>query len=118
MLKSFAISALLALGVSGCASTSGRPQSAQPDRAILYRDSVNVIMSEGSLCVGNRPGRAHEWTGRLSGCPYLYVYDVRGASDTAPPRRVLQKQTGDAAQAPVRVSVTDDKGQSTVFAAP
>lgn len=116
MIRAFAIPMLLS--VAACAATPGGPGAAQPDRAILYRDSVNVIMSEGSLCVGLRPGRAQEWTGQLRGCPFLYTYDVRGVSDTALPRRVLQKQSGEAPQAAVRVSVTDDNGQNTVFTVP
>lgn len=106
------------VGMAACSSPSQNTRTAEPARTILYRDGVNVIMSEGSLCVGERPGRAGAWSGQLAGCPYLYGYSARGASDTAPPRRELPRQPDEAANAPVRVAIEDGAGRVYVFALP
>lgn len=44
--------------------------------AILYRDTVTVTMSDGSLCAGVREGRAGPWSTTLSGCPHRWPVSV------------------------------------------
>ena len=109
----YAIGAVLLL-CAGCSSAPISSRSAVPVQAILYTDSVNVIMSGGVLCVGERPGRAVEWTGTLSGCEAQYAYQARHGSGALPPRRVLQKTTTVPDQGAV-VTVTDAKGTQHIF---
>lgn len=65
-------------------------------------------MSDRALCVGQRPEGADTWDGRLSGCPHLWAYQVRGAERRFNPRTVLQKQGSDgSAAAGIVVILTD-----------
>jgi hypothetical protein len=107
-----AVGAVLLL-CAGWSVATVNTRSATPDQAILYTDSVNIIMSNGSLCVGERPGRAVEWTGHLSGCATQYAYHVRHGAGS-PPRQVLRKADTAAASGP-SVTVTDAKGAQHVF---
>ena len=78
---------LLCLTLAGCASgaiASRTGGTATPDRAILYPVGVTLLMSDRTLCVGHRPGRARDWTGQLSGCPHLLPYQVRNSDPTLP----------------------------------
>ncbi len=43
----------------------------------LYRDTVTVAMSDGSLCTGVRAARSGPWSTRLAGCPHLWPVEVR-----------------------------------------
>ncbi len=81
---------LTACAQSGTSVTEGR--DAVPERALLYPVGVNLLMSDRTLCVGHRPGRARDWTGQLSGCPHLLTYRVSG-SDPSIPRLPLRRAT-------------------------
>ncbi|MGB5560496.1 MAG: hypothetical protein WBN04_21080 [Paracoccaceae bacterium] len=90
----------LCLVLGGCAqpATYAQPAAiAEPNRVLLYPAGLNVLMSDGTLCAGHRPGRARDWTGQLSGCPHLLPYEVRG-SDPRTPR--LELPRGDPATNP------------------
>ncbi len=103
---------LLCLLLSACGATAtgtGPAGPAAPQRALLYPVGLTLLMSDRSLCVGHRPGRARDWTGQLSGCPHLLDYRVQG-SDPAISR--LELRPGAAGNTPT-VSVA---GQ--VFTAP
>ena len=99
--------------LTACTQPASVSPGATPERAFLYQDGINVIMSQGSLCIGERPGRALEWTGRLSGCPYLFGYSVRLSQQPTRPRTILSKN-GDLTNS---VTVTDAKGDPHVFSA-
>lgn len=43
---------------------------------MLYRDTVTVEMSDGTLCAGVREGRAGPWSTVLSGCPNRWPVSV------------------------------------------
>lgn len=109
----FAIGAVLLL-CAGCSGASVSTRSVVPVQAFIYTDSVNVIMSEGSLCVGERLGRTVEWTGTLSGCEAQFAYQARHSAGALPPRRVLQKSATKPDQGAV-VTVTDAKGKQHIF---
>lgn len=111
----------LVLGACAVPQTSGVPVPAQtvPARAILYRNTLNVVMSEGSLCAGPRPA-AGPWTGRLAGCPFPYPYGVDAGSGAAGTvRQELALRLGDAppgAPAP-SVWIRDPQGRTHLFGA-
>ena len=71
---------------AACVGLPGEPQ-ARVDRVILYRETLTVLMSDGALCVSDRPGRATAWSGRLEGCPHPLAVEVRALP--AGPREVL-----------------------------
>lgn len=104
------------LACTACVSPQTTSRSAIPTRAILYTNSVNVIMSEGSLCASNRPGRAVEWRGTLTGCPYQYAYQAR-QNTSAAARQPLQK-SDIAAPAGPQIIITDAKGKAHIFTLP
>jgi len=110
-MRVFPVLALLTISACSTAQTNVIPTG-----VILYTNSVNVIMSEGSLCAGNRPGSATEWTGTLTGCPYQYTYQARQTSRPAA-RLPLQKSNTSATTGP-QIIVTDAKGKAHFFARP
>lgn len=76
--------ALAALILGACAA----PQVAEPprvDTVILYRQTVTAQMSDGSICVGQRPQGARVWSGTMTGCAAAPVFAV-----TSPPRAARQ----------------------------
>jgi len=75
--------------LSACAQAT--EHAATPARALLYPVGATVIMSDGALCVGHRPGRAQDWTGQLSGCPWQMAYQV---TNSHPARVRLELQPG------------------------
>lgn len=72
--------------VAACAVPPPRPE-ARVERVILYQETVTALMSDGTLCVSDRPGRATVWSGRLEGCPHDLGVEVRGLP--AAPREEL-----------------------------
>lgn len=113
------LSFALVLGACAVPQTSGVPAPAQtvPARAFLYRDTLNVVMSEGSLCAGPRPA-AGPWTGRLAGCPFPYPYGVdTGGGAAGMVRQELSLRPADAppgTPAP-RVWIRDTQGRTHLF---
>ena len=79
-------SVVIALAVAACASPPSAPVARVTD-VILYRDTVNMLMSDGSLCVLDRPARATRYQGMTTGCPRALSVSV----NTLPvgPRQVL-----------------------------
>ncbi|MEL7106064.1 MAG: hypothetical protein AAGM21_09090 [Pseudomonadota bacterium] len=72
------------------ACTAVPPVSApEVERVILYRDTVNVLMSDGSLCAVDRPGRARQWSGVTGGCPHALEVQVFALPED--PRRELHR---------------------------
>jgi hypothetical protein len=65
---------------------------ARVEQVILYRETVTVQMSDGTLCVSDRPGRAPYWTGTLQGCPHALPVRVNALPDR--PRAVLSRGGG------------------------
>lgn len=61
--------------------------------AILYRDTVTVAMSDGTLCAGVREGRAGPWSTVLSGCPHRWPVSVLRAATS--PRLPLMPAASD-----------------------
>lgn len=61
--------------------------------AILYRDTVTVAMTDGSLCAGVREGRAGPWRATLSGCPHRWPVSVQRAPEV--PRLPLTPASSD-----------------------
>lgn len=57
------------------------------EQVILYRETVTVEMSDGTLCASDRPGRAPGWAGTLQGCPHALPVRVNALPDR--PREVL-----------------------------
>ena len=97
---------VLCLALAACTQApqpSGGGANALPQRAFLYPVGVTLLMSDGTLCAGHRPGRARDWTGQLTGCPHLLPYSVTDA-DPAIPRLPLQRADTDSADLP-RVTV-------------
>ena len=64
-------------------------QVASVERVILYTETVTVLMSDGTLCVSDRPGRATAWSSQLEGCPHDLGVEVRARSDA--PREELSR---------------------------
>ncbi|MBJ3762454.1 hypothetical protein ILP92_06820 [Maribius pontilimi] len=93
MLRSLA----LLLALSACAAAPGpdRPSggSAAPRAVTLYRDTVVVQMSDGSLCTGVRAARAGPWETTLNGCPHTWPVAVK--RPTTLPRLPLAPTEGD-----------------------
>lgn len=81
----------LVFALAGCASAPVAPV-AEVERVILYRDTVNVLMSDGSLCVVDRPGRAVRWSGVTAGCPHRF--DVMVNAQAVGPRQELRRGGG------------------------
>ncbi len=52
------------------------PQDARPAEVTLYRDTVTVAMSDGTLCAGVREADAGPWSTRLAGCPHGWPVQV------------------------------------------
>ncbi|MDJ1007798.1 MAG: hypothetical protein QNJ13_08220 [Paracoccaceae bacterium] len=77
--------AVLAL-VAACAAPPAAPV-ARVERVILYSEALTVLMSDGSLCVSDRPGRATGWSGTLEGCPHALRVVVNALPPA--PRREL-----------------------------
>ena len=65
------------------------PPIAEVERVILYRDTVNVLMSDGTLCVVDRPGQDARWSGVTAGCPHTLEVGVN--REPAVPRRELRR---------------------------
>jgi len=70
---------------AACAAPTA--ETASVERVILYSETVTVLMSDGTLCVSDRPGRAGAWSGRLEGCPHDLAVEVRALPDA--PREEL-----------------------------
>jgi hypothetical protein len=89
--RAAALSGLLALAACGAPKPAAAPATgeAAPRQAILYRDTVTVQFSDGTLCVAPRPAGARGWSGRLAGCPHLLPYEVALPAGAPAPRRVL-----------------------------
>lgn len=71
------------------------PQTTAPvtvRSVVLYRDTVTAQMSDGSLCVGQRPGGAQVWGGVMTGCPHLVNFQVTQPANAA--RAVLVQGQG------------------------
>lgn len=110
--------ALIALaGLGACEMPTPSPRTEMPLRAILYHNSLNVLMSDASLCVGHRPGRLRQWSGQLAGCPHLLPYDAWLAPHRLPPRLVLSQATT-AGPAITTVTVRTADGTDHLFVAP
>ena len=66
--------------LAACAAAPDGPglfdDGVRPRSAILYRDTVTVAMSDGSLCAGVREGRAGPWSTVLAGCPHRWPVSV------------------------------------------
>jgi len=75
------------LALAAC-SAPPVPEAARVERVILYRETVTVLMSDGSLCVSDRPGRATAWAGTLQGCPHALPVTVNALP--AAPREELR----------------------------
>lgn len=101
--------------LTACASPDDLQLNARPKQVILYANSLNVIMSENSLCVGHRPGRATEWTGYLSGCRFQYAYLVNTAPGSSTARQVLQNVPAPVTTAKTSVTISDARGNSYFF---
>ena len=100
----------LLLSACGATATGIRPVGpAAPQRALLYPVGLTLLMSDSTLCVGHRPGRARDWTGQLSGCPHLLPYRVQGSDPTVPRLELRRNADGN-------LPVVDVAGQ--VFTAP
>jgi len=67
---------LLPLFLAAACAAPPAPE-AGVERVILYTETVTVLMSDGTLCVSDRPGRATAWSGRLEGCPHALAVEVR-----------------------------------------
>lgn len=85
---------MLLLGglIAGCTPVvqPDRPEQVSPERVILYRDTVTVLMSDNTLCALERPGLGRSWSGTLTGC--LHPVPVSVTLPAAmPPRRELQR---------------------------
>ena len=110
--------ALIALvGLGACEMPTPSPRTEQPLQAILYHNSLNVLMSDASLCVGHRPGRLREWSGQLAGCPHLLPYSARLARRNLPPRLVLS-QAAAPEPATTIITVRTADGTDHLFVAP
>lgn len=73
--------------LAACASVPPPQPEARVDRVILYKDAVSVLMSDGTLCAVDRPGRAVRWSGVTMGCPHALPVRVNELPDG--PREVL-----------------------------
>ena len=92
----------LCLAIAAC--TPARPpdapaRTAVPQRAILYPVGLTLLMSDKTLCVGHRPGRARDWSGHLAGCPHLLRYEVRDSDPGIVRLELRQGGTGPGAKA-------------------
>lgn len=91
--RATALAALLALAACAAPQSADTPATptgaAEPRQAILYRNTVTVQFSDGTLCVAPRPGGARGWSGQLAGCPHLLPYEVTLPTGPMAPRRVL-----------------------------
>ena len=110
MQRAFALWVLLSACAQSVAPIADS-RGAMPERALLYPVGVTLLMSDGTLCAGHRPGRTRDWTGQLSGCPHLLPYGVTG-SDPSIPRLPLRRATTTIDTRP-QVSVA-----GMIFAAP
>ncbi len=95
--------------MTGCAAAPGVAfRDAAPEAAILYRDTVTVTFTDGTLCARPRTAGAGGWSGRLAGCPH--PWDVAVLSPAGAPREVLTRGAGADA-----VVVTAPDGTRTAF---
>jgi len=79
------------LVLAGCAV----PQVSAPvvvQSVVLYRQTVTALMSDGALCVGQRPQGAKIWSGVMTGCAYPLAYQVTRLPRA--PREVLIRGAG------------------------
>jgi hypothetical protein len=91
---------VLLLFASACAPVAGLGGPvgrAKPNRAILYPVGLNLLMSDGTLCAGHRPGNAKGWSGQLSGCPHPLSYQVSGSDPTIPRLELHRGEAGQGA---------------------
>lgn len=91
MMRWIAIAGLVL--TTACTQQAASLNRATPERAILYNYSVNVLASDGALCVANRPGRADEWQGVVKGCEHPWNVQVKGHDMAKGPRLPLSATT-------------------------
>ena len=85
------------LALSGCLQAAPPEVSqAAPEQAIAYHAGITVTMSDGSLCIAQRPGTALSWSGNLTGCATPLDYVAR-LPDGQKPRVVLVRNPTGAA---------------------
>jgi len=114
---------ILAL-LAACGAPRGAPLSPptqdaanQPPRMVLlYRDTLTVTRTDGSLCTGasGKTAATAGWSGQMGGCLQPPGYRVApGAAPRGKPRLQLQRRTDTAA--PVSLTLPD---QTTLFYGP
>ncbi|NCO21854.1 MAG: hypothetical protein GW905_07600 [Rhodobacterales bacterium] len=95
-----AVCLIALVALVGCAGPEGAVAppiptgGATPRQAILYRDTVTVQFSDGTLCVALRPATARIWGGQLAGCPHMATYQVTLPPGPQAARRILVRLDG------------------------
>lgn len=97
---------LLAACTAGGVAPAPRGGPAEPRQAVLYENTLTVVMSDRSLCAGPRGRQGRTWSGTLAGCPHLWPYAA-----ALPPGRVARLPLVAGAQGAARVEVTGPDGK-------
>ncbi|MGV6811675.1 MAG: hypothetical protein ACWA47_05475 [Brevirhabdus sp.] len=115
---------VLAVTLAGCAATgpagSGNTSRAKVEAVYLYDHTLNVLMSDGSLCAAPTPrGAGKVWSGTLSGCEHPLPFTVELAQRVNPFRLVLEKVGLSPVLHPMAsVTITEASGRSVRFVSP
>ena len=110
----------VALAALSVLSACGAPVGDRPERVLVERDRITVIMSDGWPCTGFRTAETRTqtgWAGRLEGCPATHPYQVRLADGARPSRQVLVLSDG-ARRGGTEVQITGGPKRNWVFQAP
>jgi len=108
---------------AGCTVSDGiapQPSRAKVKQVYLYQHTLNVLMSDGSLCAATRPTSAGaSWSGRLSGCVHELPFTVVQAARVNPLRLVLDEAGLSPILNPIaKVTVTEASGRDVTFVSP
>lgn len=112
---------LLLMATTGCVSPY-----ATPERISLSAKRLNVTMSNGIICRGDKTDQTinfEGWSGKLKNCPYPYEYKVKIDKLTNPLRyftvELLTSLKGQDILSPIAtVVMTDARGRHFEFVAP
>jgi len=108
--------------LAACAPGAIAPPTskARVKEVYLYQHSVNVLMSDGSLCTATKPGGAtRQWSGRLGGCAHTLAFSVTLAQQVNPVRLVLDEVGLSPILNPIaQVTVTESSGREVTFVSP